>query len=144
MALDFSKPEKVENKNSFDGDPTGIGYVPQMSQEDANRWKAKRFNAGKYGDRIELRSSSPGSQVLVIVGMEGWNYKNESPHRAAGTWDRFNKLNGSHGKNVRISSNGPMSFSLKEWSDLNELILEAYQLMNDDRNNVGTFPLDEG
>lgn len=65
--LNFDKPAKVKINAGFDGGPDG-GYVPQMSIEDVERWKAKKFNMGKSNARIELRKSFPRvSQVMIFV-----------------------------------------------------------------------------
>lgn len=139
MILDFNKPKKVKIDYGFEDGPTG-GYMPQMSDDDAKRWKAKRFNKGKDGDRIEIRKQFGATLLLIIVGKDGWNYKSETPDTeiistSVSSYDgtvyhRYS--NGTRGLNVRMSMNGPLLMSWALYKELDSAINEAWALLNED------------
>lgn len=131
MILDFEKPAKVKIDAQFDGGPPG-GYVPQMSQSDAERWKAKHFNKGKVGERIEIRKTFDGAQVFIIVAKAGWNLaaKNEVvdvSKPGADKWPTWETVTKDY--NVRMSMNGPIMMNFATWDMLNQAIAEAKELM---------------
>jgi len=134
MALDFTKPTNVRVNAGFEGGPDG-GYVPQMSQSDAEKWKAKLFNAGKPDARVEVRKSLGGVQMLIIVGRDGWNYsaKHETADRAYGDNEWRHDIGyavGTRGKNVRVSMNGPAMMSWNEFQELLDCVEEAKRIVN--------------
>lgn len=127
--LDFEKPVKVKIDAGFDGGPTG-GYVPQMSVEDARKWKANHFNKGKEGERIEIRKSFKECQILIIVGKDGWNYSTKHEVADVAYEDSHWPKIGTKGKNVRISLNGPLKLSWAEWDEMVQAVAEAKRLFS--------------
>ena len=132
MILDFEKPAKVKIDVIFDGGPPG-GYVPQMSNVDAEKWKAKHFNKGKEGERIEIRKTFEGAQVFIIVAKDGWDLaaKNEhivQPVQVLNGYS-YNRGTCTKGYNVRISTNGAMLMSFAVWGEFVQAIEEAKALM---------------
>jgi hypothetical protein len=124
--LDFTKPEKIDVEAGFDGAYTDGGFAPQMSDADAHRWKAKKFNIGKDGARIELRKSfAPNStQVHIIVALDGWDYAKKNEHRAGNPDGRWHHLD-TRGLNVRMSMNGPLLMTFDVWNEMNQIVQEA-------------------
>ena len=119
MLLDFEKPKKVENDYSFEDGPPG-GYMPQMSDEDADKWKGKRVNKGKENDRIEIRKTLRGVQLLVIVANDGWDYKHEKRNPK-----EYSGYSSTKGLNVRMSMNGGLQMTFQDWDELNQVVNEA-------------------
>lgn len=82
MILNWNKPKKVreteEHNNMFASDSGVDGtYVPNMSQEDCHKWKAKHIKKGQ-DPRVEIRKTTIGkkrgnqewassSQMLIVV-----------------------------------------------------------------------------
>lgn len=70
--LSWDKPEKIMTREewediSADGAPPGV-YTPNMSAEDAARWKAKLIGARGDHPRVEIRKTTDGGvQILIIV-----------------------------------------------------------------------------
>lgn len=124
--LNFDKPKKVDVGGGFDGGPPG-GYLPQMSNEDAGRWKAKAFNLGKENARIELRKTM-SSQVFIIVALDGWDlsakyeYRKENPK---GHWHHHD----TRGLNVRISMNGPLLMTFEQFVEIHQIVEEAREYL---------------
>jgi len=143
MLLNFDKPAKVNIDAGFDGGPEG-GYVPQMAQSDAQRWKAKRFNKGKENDRIELRKTFTGinngqgrTQVTMFVALDGWDYAAKHEHCRAfqrGVDDWFHT--DTRGLNVRMSMNGPLLMTFEQFAEINQIVEEARALLIADKENT--------
>jgi hypothetical protein len=70
-------------------------YVPNMSEADRDAWKAKLI--GGRDPRVEIRKAAGGTQVLIVVRPGG----------------------------VRMSMNGPASFTREEWGQLAAAVAEA-------------------
>lgn len=121
MILTWDKPKKIQTTEEwkesagFDGGPAG-GYTSNMSIEDEQKWKAK-ITQVKTFPQIEIRKSA-GSQVLIIVSLTG-NFTANSHKEDYNLYDRI--------VNVRISMNGPSSFSFEEMNEMNQAIQEAKQ-----------------
>lgn len=137
--IDFNKPKKVKIDYGFEDMPNG-GYMPQMSDADARKWKGKRFNKGKDGDRIEVRKSFDECQILIFIAKDGWVYSNkgetiEPEYRsyidAHGKENKYVSNRPTKGKNVRISMNGPLKLSFLEWQELADVIEEAKNILNE-------------
>lgn len=100
MIISFDKPKRVRSSAehnamySSDTDVAGT-YVPNMSQEDKLRWKARYI--GGTDPRVEIRKTVEHVQVLLIV--------------------RRNT--------VAMSANGTMKWKNYEWGELIGAILEA-------------------
>jgi len=145
--IDFNKPKKVEIDYGFDGGPTG-GYMPQMSDEDAAKWRGKRVNKDKDGDRIEVRKQlDNGTMVVIIVAKDGWTYKNEAPDPTTVTypnkWYRPNEPEEGYntpmhtrvtntptrGLNVRMSMNGPLMMTWAQYQEMDAVMNEAWEIL---------------
>ena len=79
--LFWDRPEKkmsVEEwkKISFDGGPPG-GYVPNISNKDVHKWRAKIIGKSTKHPTIEVRHQTKrGSQITIIVSPgNGYKYK---------------------------------------------------------------------
>lgn len=81
--LMWDKPSKKLSKAqwkeiSFEDGPDG-GYVPNMSDADKLRWKAKLVGVKKKQPQVEIRRQCGPSLMLIIVNMgTGYNYKQYS------------------------------------------------------------------
>jgi hypothetical protein len=120
--LSWDKPEQVMSKEDwkscvFDGGPPG-SYIPNMSEEDRVRWKAK-FVGGKY-PRVEIRKTFTAGQhvqaVIVVsptgkpIGNRGWgSCKNDFGEDI----------------NVKMSMNGSACMTFQEFDNLWAAISEA-------------------
>jgi hypothetical protein len=133
VLLDFNPPKKVEIEYGFEDGPTG-GYMPQMSQTDARRWKAKKFNIGKENARIELRKSigggvsgrGPVSQVTIFVALDGWDLASKFEHRGPNGKSKWgSNLFDTTGLNVRMSMNGAILMTFEEFAEINQIVNEA-------------------
>lgn len=124
--LNFDKPKKVKIDGGFDGGPEG-GFIPQMSDTDAKRWKAKAFNLGKEGARIELRKTFGSSQVFIIVALDGWDLAAKNEHRRAPT--RSNWHTDTRGLNVRMSMNGPLLLTFEHFAEIDQIVKEAHDYL---------------
>jgi len=134
MLLNFDKPKKVPNDAGFDGGPIG-GYVPQMNQSDAERWKAKRFNKGKENDRIEIRKTFTGinnghgkTQVTIFVALDGWDFSSKNEYRNSESGDNYFHKD-TRGLNVRMSMNGPLLMTFEQFGEINQIVEEAKNLL---------------
>lgn len=98
--LIWEKPKKLkttqEHNDTYgaDGAPPGA-YVPNMSNEDKLKWKAKRITGKDY--RVEIRKTIIGTQMVVIVRPDS----------------------------IKISANGPINMSHIEFNEFNVAIKEA-------------------
>lgn len=141
--LNFDKPKKVAIEHGFEDGPTG-GYMPQMSDADARRWKAKQFNIGKPNARIEIRKSFDAgvtgngpTQVHIIVALDGWDYGKKFEKRGGGTDPkRFYKLLDTSGLNVRMSMNGPLLMTFDTFNEIHDVIHEARQYLEDHKEDA--------
>ena len=136
MLISFDKPAKVEIDAGFDGGPVG-GYVPQMSEQDSVRWRAKLVNGGKDGARVELKKKFTGinngqgsTQVSMIVALDGWDYAAKHEARTAnvkGEWFHTD----TRGLNVRMSMNGPLLMTFEQFAEINQAVQEAADVLRD-------------
>ena len=131
LVLDFDKPQKVrsteEHNDRFQSDAGVAGtFVPNMSEEDKNKWKAKHIKG--EDERIEIRKTLD-SQLVIIV------YKNsyrppypkeylpwEEYHRKQKEWHNGHE-------DIRISMNGPCQLTFKDYNDLMTAVYEASMLL---------------
>ena len=101
--LDFTKPERVRSREAhekmFSSDCGVPGtFVPNMSEEDADKWRAKQI--GGEDPRIEIRSTRPGAQMLAVVRKDG---------------------------SVALSANGKMEFDATAWQEFRDAVQEAWE-----------------
>lgn len=103
--LSFDKPERArtpeEHADMHSSDTLVPGtYVPNMSHDDMERWKAR-----KIADRVEIRKtvfdSLGSSQVKIIVTRDY----------------------------VRMSTNGTMHWAGEKWTELFEAVKEAREIL---------------
>ena len=99
MILCWEKPEKITGEN--------LRYTPNMNHKDMIKWKAKIYKKAK---RVEIRTSLGGSQLLVVVSIDGFN------ERIRGK---------SNITNVKMSSNGPNFFTFEDFKILQLAVEEA-------------------
>ena len=112
--LDFDKPKKLrpfkEHADYYSSDTNIAGtYVPNMSEEDRLKWKARHIAGAD--PRVEIRKTVCGmdagrtwassAQVLIVVRLE----------------------------TVTVSANSRMIFGPKEWKELIEAVSEAVALL---------------
>jgi hypothetical protein len=135
----LTKPAKVKVDAGFDGGPEG-GYVPQMSQTDAQRWKAKEFNLGKENARIELRKTFTGinngqgsTQVTIFVALDGWDYAAKYEHRRERQPGEY-MFTDTRGLNVRMSMNGPLLMTFEQFDEINRIVVEATAYLVQNKN----------
>lgn len=91
------------------------------------KFESKEFKKDGKIVRIELRAGNElnlGADMLVIIGPDGWDYKNEISTKKYGDYDREGSkwMRGTKGKNIRFSSNSPLNFSWNEWKLLTDEI----------------------
>ena len=120
--LNFETPKKTRStknhKNTFSSD-SGIDgtYVPNMSDEDKKKWKAKHIKGDD--ERVEIRKSFDGVQLLVVV------YKNPNPVEFNGNTDEWHKRH----NDIKISMNGKLDLTWSDWGDMYEAINEALEIL---------------
>ena len=140
--LSFDKPKKIrstEEHNKMFPSDSGISgtYVPNMSKEDQLKWKAKHIKGDD--ERVEIRKEFGGVNLVVIV------YKNpydppypEYPSRKYGTpqyeeeYKKYKEAEKEYYKKhdqIKISSNGTMNISWKDWWELQDAIKEAFEIL---------------
>lgn len=105
MILRWDAPKKKLTDEAWrsisaDGAPPGV-YTPNMSDEDAKTWRAKKI--GGKDPRVEIRVLK-GSQMLVVVRPEGY---------------------------MTVSMNGPMLFTPSDWADFQSAVEEAREVLKD-------------
>lgn len=120
--LSFEKPKKLrktKKHNKMYQSDSGIAgtYVPNMSKEDMNLWKAKHIKGND--ERVEIRKTLNGVQVLVII------YKNIRHTEWTADREEWSK---NH-KNVQISMNGKLQMSFYEYNEMTQAIKEAQGIL---------------
>lgn len=113
--LMWEKPEKVMDSTEWaesyvaDGAPPGV-YVPNMSEDDMLRWKAKLVGIRTAYPRVEIRKSAY-AQILIIVSL------------GQGFQQRYKSM--PEETNVQISANGAFALTWQELDEMNTAIQEA-------------------
>lgn len=141
--LSFEIPKKIktteEHNNTYvaDSAPPGV-YVPNMSEEDRCKWKAKHIKG--ENERIEIRKGIGGVQLVIIVYKESFKNgqvePNEPNREDFNLWDEYwdarDKYNdwfkGWH-DDIKISMNGSLWLSNKEYKEMIQVIDEAKEIM---------------
>jgi hypothetical protein len=123
MILSFEKPEKIrsteEHNKMFSSDCGVAGtYVPNMSEEDRKKFKAKHIKG--EDERIEIRVEM-GSNILIIV------YKN--PKVVKCDFHNYKEYAKKH-QNIQISMNGKLDLSFEQWENIGKAINEAKQILD--------------
>lgn len=113
MILSFDKPKKIRSTEEHnaryvaDGAPPGV-YMPNMSDEDMKKWKAKHIHS--EDERVEIRKTFTHrgwAQVVIIV-----------------------RKDDDGEPDIVISTNGKIHLSLDDWDDFETAIAEAKALLN--------------
>ena len=119
--LSWDTPKKkrsTEEHNAMHSSDSGVEgtYVPNMSEDDNLKWKAKLINKGKANARVEIRKLFPAkyAQVFIIVALDGWDLSSKGETK-----------DNTSGLNVRISTNGAIAMTFKELNELNQAVEEA-------------------
>lgn len=118
--LSWDKPAQVVSKeewasNQADSAPPGT-YVPNMSEEDVRRWKAKRVGFKAGHPQIEIRKDT----TVIVVSLHG-GYKYRHYGRTTGSWPGPS----TEGINLHIATAGPIQWTWQEWTECQEAIAEA-------------------
>jgi len=119
VILNWAKPKKVMSTEEWEsisacGAPPGV-YVPNMSDEDMDKWNAKITGTKSGNPQIEIRSSRGRCQMVCIVSLKG-SIKYQK---------RVDKCN------IRISMNSPLQLSFADWTELNLAIDEAKEKLEE-------------
>lgn len=121
--LCFEKPKKVrattKHNEMYQSDSGVAGtYVPNMSKEDSEKWKAKHIT-GK-DERIEIRKTINSVSIVIIV------YKRPNPVK----WNGNNMENWHNRHNdIKMSMNGKLDIKYDDWYDMVEAIREATEIL---------------
>lgn len=153
--LMWDKPKKVRSKKEweehtgFDGGPTG-GYAPNMSDDDANRWKAKLVGTKTGFPQVEIRKAAGSALMTIIVNLGyGYNYKqytvtDDRDYAKSRYSDReaeFYRLiaRSTSGINVHVSANGPMQMTFADIEDMQSAIDEAKAALQEHLGQTGRW-----
>ncbi len=143
MILDFDKPKKVrtteDHNNLFSSDSGVAGtFVPNMSKEDMKKWKAKHI--GGDDERIEIRKTLGGSQVLIVVYKDSYHppypkypdtkYSDSAYHVNLAKYKEKQKEWYKRHEEIKLSMNGKVDMTFEEYAEMREAITEAKMLMN--------------
>lgn len=128
--LMWDKPEKVMSTEewmaiSADCAPPGV-YVPNMSTEDAERWKAKMVGTRSGHPRVEIRKTAKGVQMLIIVAAVLDPRPGVNPRLGRVDWKEVHDWEkNQRAANIKVSMNGTAFLSFEDWADMNAAIEEA-------------------
>jgi len=134
--LSFEVPKKLrsaEKHNEMFQSDSGIAgtYVPNMSKEDMDLWKAKHIKG--EDERIEIRKTLDGVQVLVVVYKKEYQPKYPKNYptdvNKVGEYTRLRTEWTKRHQNVRMSMNGKLDMTYDHWWDLSEAIKEAMEIL---------------
>ena len=155
--LCWDKPKKVRTTQEwkdhygFDDGPTG-GFMPNMSDDDKVKWKAKLVGTTTGYPQVEIRKTA-GSQMTIIVNTgKGYNYKQYEAINSGNCYlgerkpskpykdmtveeiSKAYKINmkeaekekfPTKGINVHIALNGPAQMTFEELQEMQQAIEEA-------------------
>ena len=131
----WDKPKQVVSKeewasNQADSAPPGT-FMPNMSEADRMRWKAKLVGTTKGFPQVELRRDS----TVIILSLKGYKYKyydtRQSPENIekARKYDR--KTDPSTWATIRIASAGPMALTFDEYKEMQAAVNEGLGMLRD-------------
>lgn len=120
--LSFAKPKKVlsteEHNNNYSSDSGVAGtYVPNMSKEDNERFKAKHIKGSD--ERVEIRVGINGVNVLIKVFKHKKKTKN----------DDWRERQNDHNE-IQMSMNGKLDIDYDVWEQLHDATEEALALLD--------------
>jgi hypothetical protein len=145
--LRWDKPAKKlsvadwKDDYGFDGGPTG-GYQPNMSQADAETWRAVLTGTKRGYPQVEIRKSLRNAvMILIIVNLgEGYYYKHLQPMseyegKTPADYPRLTQQEINHyaqrdnrptrGINVHLSMNGGAQLTFDQMEEMNQAVAEA-------------------
>ena len=93
---------------------------PHQNYSDRDGWVCKH---NSKEETIEIRKMFRGSSLLIIVGVDGWNYKDETRHKKTLKYHRTTTA--TAGFNVRMTTNGPFWFTFEGFDEIPKIIEEA-------------------
>jgi hypothetical protein len=138
MVLSFEASKKLRNAemhNEMFQSNAGINgtYVPNMSEEDKNKWKAKHIKGDD--ERIEIRKTIGGTQLLIVVYKKEYQPKYpkyssaNDPKAYAKYKERMAEWYKRH-QNIRMSMNGKLDMTYVDCLDMTDAIKEAIQILS--------------
>lgn len=119
--LSWDKPKRArtpkEHAETFGAEdaPPGV-YVPNMSDEDAEKWKAKVTGQKRGILQVEIRKRIRSTQLTLIVCSKGGYV-----HKWHGETDRHP----TEGINIHLSINGPLQMTFHEMDEMQDAVAEA-------------------
>jgi hypothetical protein len=145
--LQWDRPKRAMPKEEwkeaygFDGGPVG-GFMPNMSKQDAERWKAKLSGTRTGFPQVEIRRQCGPSLMLIIVNLgAGYSYKGRTPAYDVEATSRWTSARGGMkamsmidalanqpitcGTQIHVSMNGPSLMDFDEMADMQRAIAEA-------------------
>lgn len=120
--IDFNKPKKVrstEEHNQMYSSDSGVAgtYVPNMSDEDRKKWKGIHIKG--TDERIEIRRTIGGVQLLIVVykkiSFTDWRVNRDA-------WK-------TNHNNVRMSMNGKLDMTFDDYNEITQVIEEAKEIL---------------
>jgi hypothetical protein len=119
--LSFDRPKPVrsnsEHNNTFVADSAPPGaYVPNMSEEDSLKWKAKRINKGKEDERIEIQKK--------FSWHNGKSYPNHEGYSA-----QTKIIVQKKEPRIIMSTNGKIAMSSDDVINFQQAIAEAFEIL---------------
>jgi hypothetical protein len=144
MLLEFEKPKKLRSSKEHNArymSDSGVAgtYVPNMSDVDMNKWKAKHIKGDD--ERIEIRKTIKGVQLLIIVYKKPYQPpKPEFPEYDGGSkdfyWEQANvfynqdcKRYAKRHNDIQISMNGKLDLTFDNFWDIQEVVREAIEIL---------------
>lgn len=121
--LSWDKPAQImtqeQREREFSADCAVPGtYVPNMSNEDIAKWKAKRVGFKAGHPQIEIRKDTA---VIVVSLGGGYRYKHYTP-------EETRKVN------IHIASAGPIQWTFNEFNDFVGAVQEARTILQVESN----------
>ncbi len=120
----WEKPKKLRDSKEHaddhcaDGAPPGA-YVPNMSAEDAMKWKAKLAGHKTGFPQVELRRDG----CVIVVSTRGYKYKHYDT-RDIKSWKKASKRQ-DEVKLIHIACSGPMYLTELEYAEMLQAVEEA-------------------
>lgn len=124
MILSWDKPGKVmseqDRRDTFASDSGVPGtFVPNMSNADVARWKAKLVGHKSGHPQVEIRKDS----TVIIVSLHG-GYRYKHYGNPNSPWP-----SSTAGINLHIATAGPIQWSWKDYEEFQQAIAEAREFL---------------
>lgn len=131
---EFDTHEDYVEANSSSAEADGT-YVPNMSDEDNAKWKARLVGQKSGPLRVEIRRGWGGVQMLLVVS-ESNVWSNEDVARHDKYMADFPVYAENHGlmplkDHIALSMNGTFRCTFEEWSEVQVVIDEAREYLRD-------------